>query len=470
MPKLMDLFSGGSVEEPSEKTLRKRALNRIVPDYAMLFFDHLYSEYLALRASIPEPEIHELLEGLHEKRLKCKLTWSDIYSFDLTLVRARPLENLIRKAYDARTKYRSIAGQKEYDEYLASKPPNLLEIHIDPNAVPPEPEVIIERALRADLEYLLSKVYLYYAILPVREGLRDWLTTWAVLITLGSVVVIGILIFINVYFNLIGSASVVSADGLAVKPDEGIKNFNEVSVVFVTVLTVALAGIVGGCVSMLQRIQSAPSEGDALFNLAALRNGWKGIFLSPLYGGIFAALLFVLFAAGLLEGSAFPKINTPRRQWGPQASATPPTTRSPSSSPSSSASSTSSPTVSRSGSPTVSPTPSPSASQTTNEAADTQPSNTPGAAGTSANQPSSEPQRQVSPSPTPSPTPYAVGILQRLPVLEIKDFLRHTGPADGTSYALLIIWSFIAGFAERLVPDTLNRLVTKNEAIQGTNT
>ena len=60
------------------------------------------------------------------------------------------------------------------------------------------PKVIIERALRADLEYLLSKVYLYYAILPVRERSRDWLTNRAVLITLGAVVVIGLLIFTNV--------------------------------------------------------------------------------------------------------------------------------------------------------------------------------------------------------------------------------------------------------------------------------
>jgi len=51
--------------------------------------------------------------------------------------------------------------------------------------------------------------------------------------------------------------------------------------------------------------------------------------------------------------------------------------------------------------------------------------------------------------------------------LRIRTFLKETGPVDGVAYALLIVWSFIAGFAERLVPDTLNRLVAKNEAIQG---
>jgi hypothetical protein len=51
--------------------------------------------------------------------------------------------------------------------------------------------------------------------------------------------------------------------------------------------------------------------------------------------------------------------------------------------------------------------------------------------------------------------------------LQIKEFLIGTGPASGVAYALLIIWSFLAGFAERLVPDTLNRLVQKNIDIQG---
>jgi hypothetical protein len=465
MPKLSEVLTGAAVEAPTEETVRKKALERIAPDYAMLYFDHLYSEYLALKAHIKEPEVKELLESLHEKRLKCILTWSDIYSFDLTLVQARPLENLLRKAYDARAKYRSIAGQKEYDEYVASKPPNLPEIRIDPNASPPQPEVMIERALRADLEYLLSKVYLYYAILPVRERLRDWLTNRAVLITVSTAVVIGLLISVNVLLNLLSPPDGSIAGGIL--------QFHEVSVVFVTVLTVVLAGIVGGCVSMLQRIQSAPSEGDALFNLAALNNGWKGIFLSPLYGGIFAALLFVLFAAGILEGSAFPRINTPRRQWVPQSSTQNSNTApAPSTSPSPARSPALAPAASltpvKNASPNVSPAASPAASVTPAQAGNTPTGDTSAAGDTVATQASNEPGKDSPSSPT--PTPYDRGSLQRLPVVEIKDFLKHTGPADGTSYALLIIWSFIAGFAERLVPDTLNRLVTKNEAIQGNNT
>lgn len=467
MPKLEHVLSGAAGGKSTAEALRKKALEQIVPDYAMLFFDHLYSEYLALKVHIQEPETRELLEGLHAKRLQCALTWSDIYSFDLMLVQARPLENLIRKAYDARAKYRSIAGQKEYDEYVASKPPNLPEIHIDPSADPPQPEMIIERALRADLEYLLSKVYLYYAILPVRERLRDWLTNRAVLITLAAVIVIGALISVNVLLNLLGPA-----DG---KLDRGILQFHEVSVVFVTVLTVVLAGIVGGCVSMLQRIQSAPSEGDALFNLAALNNGWKGIFLSPLYGGIFAALLFVLFAAGVLEGSAFPRINTPRRQWTPQTAASPTPAASPAVSPA--AAVASSPTASPGQSPSrtpvanasasASPAGSPSPSATPSGPSVGQRADSSGSQDAAANQTGDEPGKESGSDGRPSPTPGDRGSLQRLPVLEIKDFLKHTGPADGTSYALLIVWSFIAGFAERLVPDTLNRLVTKNESIQG---
>jgi hypothetical protein len=392
----------------------------LVPNYALLFFDHLHSEYLTLRSHITDQELVHLLDGIHKKRLDCQLTWSDIYTFDLALIEERPLENLIRKAYDARAKYRSIAGQKEFDEYTASKPPDLTAILIAPNtpdsdstnssvpaasppAAQPGPDKpsqssdIVQRVLRADIRYLLSKFYLYYAMLPVRERLREELTTRAVAMTKWILVLIVALI-------------VASFGGVLVL--ERFSRYGDLTGAFgLTVGSVAFAGIVGGCVSMLQRIQSAPSEGDALFNLASLTNGWRGLSLSPLYGGIFASLLFILFAGGILQGSIFPKIET----------------------------ATNSPVVAV-------------------------PASTTPTAASSAAAPANSPATVAVPTPTPLTDTQKIGILQ------IKDFLKETGPKDGVSFALLIIWSFIAGFAERLVPDTLNRLVAKNEAIQGTNT
>ena len=394
---------------------RDDCFQSVVPDYALLFFDHLYSEYLALKFGINDAGTTDLLEGIQGKRLSKKLTWSDIYTFDLALVEIRPLENLIRKAYDARARYRSIAGQKEYDEYLASKPPDLTTILVAPNhnggeaaepelpnapAQLPESAQIILRVLRADIKYLLSKFYLYYAMLPMREGLREQLTTRAVRMTkwiLGTIAVLIVISFsVSALLKLFTSyGEIVGAIG------ELLGAFGPM------VGSVAFAGIVGGCISMLQRIQSAPSEGDALFNLAALTNGWRGLSLSPFYGGIFSLVLFVVFAAGLFKGSVFPTVET---------------------------------------------------NTITENVAAAQATRTPESQASEKSDTNNAAVKNSVPGDTHGPG-----------VLKIKDFLRETGPKDGVSFALLMIWSFIAGFAERLVPDTLNRLVAKNEAIQGTN-
>jgi len=404
-----------------------KAMNKPVPPYARLYFDHLYSEYIALKPSIKVAGLTDLLDELHQRRRQHDLTWSDIYTFDLTLVDVRPPESLVRKAYDSRARYRSVAGQKEYDEYIASKPLDLGTIQVDPDADPPEPKVIVERELRADIKYLLSKFYLYYALMPVREGLRDELTKKAVLATAVAVVLIVLAIALNV-----GAASQIT----------WLNWLDQYSSVLVTLLTVTLAGIIGGCVSMLQRIQAAPTEGDALFNLAALTNGWRGILLSPIYGAIFASLLFVLFAGGILNGSVFPTIVTPSRSGISQ-----PPTPSP----------TPAPNLPRGALPSSGSLPLATESPKTQSRTSASPAATPVAL-------SETPKPESTASPSPSPSPVAT---PRAGVLQIKEFLIGTGPASGVAYALLIIWSFLAGFAERLVPDTLNRLVQKNLDISG---
>jgi hypothetical protein len=158
---------------------------------------------------------------------------------------------------------------------------------------------------------------------------------------------------------------------------------------FTTVGVVAGAGFVGGLMSLLQRVQSVPAQGDSLFSLASIAHGWRGVFLAHISGAVFAFLLFVMFAGELVQGSIFPKLK-----------------------------SVSNPPVSQTGSP-------------------------------------SAPTQEPTPTPAPSPTPGDP--------ISLTQFLIATNPVDAVSYALLVIWFFIAGFAERLVPDTLSKLVVQGD-------
>ena len=401
----------------------KRVGQWTVPEYAKIFFDSLYSEFRALAAEKGDEKLTESLaalaprlEAIQQKRQRDALSWNDVYEFDLALLSIMPANDLVRKAYDMRAKYRSIAGSKDYDAYIASKPPDLTTVESHAQPQPPDAPVVTVEALRADTKYLLKQFYLYYAFLPYREGFRDELTRRAR----------------NTTYIII--AVIVSLNGIGYGIGKILGSYTKINWDYGPVVTVVIfAGIMGGCVSMLQRIQSAPGEGDALYNLAALSHGWKGISLSPLYGGIFATLLFILFSAGILKGTIFPMITTPPN----------PTT------------------VNSKNKNERAQTSLNSNSNSENKAdqSATNSNNSNASQNTSSAQTTAPAQAAPATSPTPTPTPD----------ISFNGLLQGTYHDSGISYALLIVWSFIAGFAERLVPDTLNRLVTKNQSIQGTN-
>jgi hypothetical protein len=171
--------------------------------------------------------------------------------------------------------------------------------------------------------------------------------------------------------------------------------------------------MIGGYISLLQRIQNVPSTGDPIVNISELANSRFSLYLVPISGAVFAVLLYIIFIAGLLSGPLFPKVSTLQ----------------------------------------------PACAESADTGAlkrDRQAN----VAGESAN---GGPTSEVSTSNLPQvPSSDTQGT--RKPCSESVDFsafVKKTGPESGVSFAMLLVWSFIAGFAERFVPDTIDRLINQ---------
>lgn len=406
-----------------------------VPNYGLLYFDHLRGERFETEEVNPEDK-EELLR-IEERRNNRELTWDDIYSYQLILLKYQNAETLKSKIISLRLKYQSLVSIADYNNYMTMRAVKDIRKINDSNE---ELEI-----LRADYKYLLDEFYLRYAYASSHEELRTKLLRWGAICTL-------IFLFSAV---LIGTIPMMYEGGLI--PFKSLANLTmKLKDYFATLFVVIFAGIMGAFVSMQQRLQSSTNQGDPIYNLSLLTHGWFSIFLSPISGAIFAALLYLFFAGGLLKGSIFPVMTD--YSAGKVAARTKLKNSSPT---------TTSPTPLPSASPSPDNSPVPCIPQPTPASSSPQPTPTP--------RPVSSPV-QPTPTPTPlcvqptatptvsaQPTPTSDSTNAEAPTVGITDFSLETGPEDGKAFALLIIWSFIAGFAERFVPDTLMRLVNQKK-------
>jgi hypothetical protein len=181
-----------------------------------------------------------------------------------------------------------------------------------------------------------------------------------------------------------------------------------------------MAGAAGAFFSAFQRLQKTPLGGNEEVNLAKTRNLTVSAQLAPLIGGIAAVVLSLLFMAGLVTGTMFPNIA------GEFSSSK--------------------------------PKPSTVTSNATNQvlvAADTNVLTVKTNTATSTNIAAKGP---VDAKPKESPIK---GQEQQTHCPMLSDLMICV--AGGRDLALWLVWAFIAGFAERLVPDILNRLTDKSQ-------
>lgn len=67
-----------------------------------------------------------------------------------------------------------------------------------------------------------------------------------------------------------------------------------------------VCGIVGGFVSIQQRLSKIKDE-----ELSLLSESWATIMVIPIFGGIFALVLYMSFLSGILKGDLFPEFSMP---------------------------------------------------------------------------------------------------------------------------------------------------------------
>jgi hypothetical protein len=292
-----------------------------LPSYGQVYLNHLVGEFESLKNLCQNVEALKLADQIAVRAAGGNImTWGDAYALDDAITQMLPVEYLHQRAWCLEVRYRDAVGNAEaYDSFMKVESAHFVNES--------------EAHIRARMHNLIRELYRLYTVIACRESMREELSLKARMT----------LLFI---LSLIAAFSVIAS-------------FTNHGWVDIWGLVFA-AGATGGLVSLQRRLQSLPSHGESLGDLVELSSGMT-IKFTPLLGGTFAVVLFLLFCSGVLSSPVFPEFQ-------------------------------------------------------------------------------SKPD-----------------------IPDFVTFATHVAPSNTAAWGKLLVWSFIAGFAERFVPDTLDRLIAKSE-------
>jgi hypothetical protein len=325
-----------------------------LPDYASHYLENLMEEYRILKCTPGFDPQQTAAKVIEETLAKDRLTWSEVFTIERALLRLQDPATIRRRVWALRDRYRVVIGEAAYAEYMKSMPPDPLDPKTD------------DEAQRADLDQLLAEFHWLYLITPIREGVRNRVSRDIAVGMLVALVVLLVAMFLDA------------------------RSARETNLS--SVLMVFFMGAMGAFLSLQHRIQSIPRSGDAILNILSLKSGWLSVILAPVSGAIFAFILFLAFAAGVVGGSIFPEMYGPAERTANEKRAS---------------------VAAREG----------FTSELNARAAD------------------------------------------EYEETSFVHFLWHAIPSRHLELAKLLLWCFIAGFAERLIPDTLNRMIVRQISV-----
>lgn len=438
------------------ETIFKLKSDSTVKQYGKLYFEHLSADYRLMNGKITENADEQLLENILKKNKTGELTWEDIQVFDLTLIKYMNAGVLKGKLFNLRERYASLLNPAELEKYKSLKKADI-NITLEANA----------EEFREEYSMLVRDFCLRYMFIAGRERLRSKLLRSGAVMMLFFFLVVAVLGALANYEQVSSLRQELSSEQ-QVSPQTASTVQTAGSVAaqllygYATIAVVVFAGVTGAFVSMQQRIQSLQYGGDPVMDLSMMTHGWLSIFLSPLSGAIFAVVLYLFFAGNLLSGVIFPEFVVSPYLGDAIISAK----QEPYYEDSTANTSQKSESPSNNNVNTVNNNVSANNVQTNTNSQLTSNSNT-----SSNSEKSIESKNDNSGRDNPGEirnesSGYTEN-KQNIP-MQLNYFVTTTGPKQGKDFALLLIWCFIAGFAERFVPDALMRLVDQKKKAEAT--
>jgi len=325
-------MAAGEGDEQAPPVNQRLPHGKQLPGYGVEYFNQLVAQYLTL----PQPALDT--EGsVRARRVadaiiaqqEARLNWGDVSGLEMALLRLLPDASLSRIAWYLRARYRNLAGQPWMDLYVQSHPPGMAAPEPAPATPPPAapdagrrvttgflsrtmsflivrpalpeppslegPAAPPSSALRADLEVLLSELQRLRSMIVARENRRN------AIVNIGAVGTLTVLILALVFFFVGGNLLHIPAPGSFVVPGEDAADVPTPGMPnsFQVLMLVIAAGALGGLISMLRRLQSVTGSRVPLLDAIELDMGQAGIFLSPVYGSVFAVVLYLFFLGAM---------------------------------------------------------------------------------------------------------------------------------------------------------------------------
>jgi hypothetical protein len=210
--------------------------------------------------------------------IKDVITWADIDALEEAVVAITPAEELPEQLEFERVVYSQTVAVDEFTDYQK----RMIDLaSVSRPVVPP-----IADQIRSEWLAVLQRVKYMLIYGPPKEQARSALTSRVILTMLLGVGLISIL--------YIGREVFVSLH-------QGSDQFVPSEAIFV----VLCAGLVGGFISVQQRLQQ-PTEVDPLYKWLELDASGESLLISPVIGMIFAMVLYAIFVGGFLKGDLFP--------------------------------------------------------------------------------------------------------------------------------------------------------------------